>query len=157
MLKFSFVLPSHNNFQCLSFFQSLFLCLCYRQNNLFTHLRTNWSRVRYLRCTLPGPGTFPRTRSKPRCKEANIRATSIRPASRIRARSRGFQATVQPRRPLRAQRCVIMWRDHKPRPEERLGLCRWSTKTPYRTIKSTTRRNGWVWLLFQVIKKSFWF
>lgn len=125
-LKFSFVLLSHNNFQYLSFFsfQSLFLSLCYRQNNSFTHLRMKWSRLRCWHCTRRGPGTFPRTRSKPRCREANTKATSTRAVTRIGAQSRDFQATVRPRRSLRAQGCATMWKDRKPRPEEKVGLCR---------------------------------
>lgn len=132
---------------------SLFVSLCCRQNNLFTHLRMNWSRVHYLHCMQHSLDTFPKTRSKRQCREANIKGTSIRAVSRIRAQSRNFQATVRPHWSLRAWWCVIMWKDHKPQLEEKVVLCLWSTRTPYRTIKSTTRRNGWVWLLFQLIKK----
>jgi len=127
--------------------------LSYRPNNLFTHLRMNWSRVHYWHCMQRGPDTSPRTSSRTRCREANIKATSSRAVTRLRAQSRDFQVTVRPRRSLTAQRGVIMWKDYKARLEAK--ACRWNTKTPYRTIMSTTRRNGWGWLHFSVIKKSF--
>lgn len=100
---------------------SLSLALRYRQNNLFTRLRMKWSRVHCWHCMQRGPDTFPRTRSKPRCKEANIKATSTRAATRTRAQFRDFRVTVRPRRSLTAQRCVIMWKDHNPRLEEKVG------------------------------------
>ena len=144
-LKFSFDVLSHNNFQYLSpiylFFFLLSLSLCYRQSNLFTHLRMNWSRVHCWRCMQHSPGTFPRTRSQPQRRPASIKVTSTSAASRTPARCRDSRDTVRPRPSPRARRCVITWTDHKPRQKAKVELCL-CTRTPSRTTRSTTRRNG---------------
>lgn len=99
-----------------------------------------------------GPGMFPRLRSKPRCREASNKAATIRAVARIGAQLRGFQATARPRQSTRAPPCVITWRDCKPPREERVGP--WNTKTPSLIIKNMMKRNGWIWLLLFIFKKT---